>query len=126
MSGYAREEILGRNCRFLQGPETSRADVDRIRDAVKAVRPIQFDVRNHRKDGSAFWNRLLMAPMFDATGGLACFFASQVDITLERERLKGLETDNTALMAELTGRLQLHQEREREMVYTMRAGQFGT
>ncbi len=126
MSGYAREEILGRNCRFLQGPETDRHAVEKIRAAVRAVRPIQIDIRNHRKNGSAFWNRLLMAPVFDATGALAYFFASQVDVTLERERLEGLQTDNAALMAELTGRLLIQEEREREMAYAMRAGQFGT
>ncbi len=126
MSGYAREEILGRNCRFLQGPETDWHAVEKIRAAVRAVRPIQIDIRNHRKDGSAFWNRLLMAPVFDATGALAYFFASQVDVTLERERLEGLQTDNAALMAELTGRLLIQEEREREMAYAMRAGQFGT
>ena len=126
MSGYARQEILGQNCRFLQGSETDRGDVEKIREAVKAVRPIQLDIRNHRKDGSAFWNRLLMAPVFDATGELAYFFASQVDVTLERDRLVGLETDNAALMAELTGQLHVQQEREREMAYAMRAGQFGT
>ena len=126
MSGYSREEILGRNCRFLQGPETDRSDVDKIRGALQAAKPIQLDIRNHRKDGTGFWNRLLMAPVFDATGELAYFFASQVDVTLERERLEGLQTNNAALMAELTGRLHIQEEREREMAYAMQAGRFGT
>ena len=126
MSGYAREEILGRNCRFLQGPETAPSAVAKLKDAVQAKRAIQLDIRNHRKNGSTFWNRLLMAPVFDATGDLAYFFASQVDVTIERERLEGLETDNAALMAELTDRLRCQEEREREMAYAMRAGQFGT
>ena len=126
MSGYAREEILGRNCRFLQGPETDRSAVQRIKEAVHALQAVQLDIRNHRKDGSAFWNRLLMGPVFDARGELAYFFASQVDVTLERERLEGLQTDNAALMAELTDRLRSQEEREREMAYAMRAGQFGT
>ncbi len=126
MSGYAREEILGHNCRFLQGPESDPKAINEIRDAVRAVRPVQLDIRNHRKDGSAFWNRLLIAPVFDAEGDLAYFFASQVDVTLERERLEGLETDNAALMAELTDRLRGQEVREREMAYAMRAGQFGT
>ncbi len=126
MSGYTREEILGRNCRFLQGPETDPSAVERIKEAVRALQAIQLDIRNHRKDGSAFWNRLLMGPVFDAKGDLAYFFASQVDVTLERERLEGLQTDNAALMAELTDRLRSQEEREREMAYAMRAGQFGT
>ena len=126
MSGYDREEILGRNCRFLQGPLTDQADIARIREAVRDVRAIQLDIRNHRKNGVPFWNRLLMAPVFDATGELVYFFASQVDVTAERERLTGLETDNAALMLELTSRLDSQEEREREMAYAMRAGQFGT
>ncbi len=126
LSGYSRGEILGRNCRFLQGPETDPVTVRRIHDAVEAVQPIEIDIRNVRKNGEPFWNRLLMAPVFDSHGKLAYFFASQVDVSLERERLAGLETDNAALMAELTGRLRVHQEREREMAFAMRAGRFGT
>ena len=125
LSGYTRDEILGRNCRFLQGPQTDPDTVRRIRAAVKAVEPIEIDIRNHAKSGQPFWNRLLMAPVFDGAGRLAYFFASQVDVTLERERLQGLQIDNAALMAELTGRLQIQQEREREMAFAMRAGRFG-
>ena len=126
LSGYTRAEILGRNCRFLQGPETDPATVARIREAVATVHPIEIDIRNRRKNGALFWNRLLLAPVFDEGGKLAYFFASQVDVSVERERLAGLETDNAALMAELTGRLHTQQEREREMAFAMRAGRFGT
>ncbi len=126
LSGYARQEILGRNCRFLQGPDTDPATVRRIHDAVAAVQPIEIDIRNVRKTGEPFWNRLLLAPVFDSHGKLAYFFASQVDVSLERERLEGLQSDNAALMAELTGRLHVQQEREREMAFAMRAGRFGT
>ena len=126
MTGYERREILGRNCRFLQSPETDARTVARIRAAVAATQPIEIDIRNRRKNGEPFWNRLLMAPVFDAAGRLAYFIASQVDVSVERERLAGLETDNAALMAELTGRLHAQQEREREMAFAMRAGRFGT
>lgn len=126
LSGYARDEIVGRNCRFLQGPETDPETVKLIHQAVERVEPIEIDIRNHRKDGEPFWNRLLMAPVFDVDQQLAYFFASQVDVTIERERLKGLESDNAALMAELTGRLQAQQERERELDFALRAGRFGT
>ena len=105
LSGFSRHEILGRNCRFLQGPDTGQAAVATIRRAIQEVRPVQVDLRNYRKDGTMFWNRLLMAPVRDAGGELAYFFASQVDVTIERERLIGLETDNAALMAEITDRM---------------------
>ena len=125
LTGYTREEILGRNCRFLQGPATDPATVKRIHDAVERVEPIEIDIQNHRKDGSIFWNRLLMAPVFDGYGKLAYFFASQVDVTIERERLEGLESDNAALLAELTHRTNVERERDRELDLAMRAGGLG-
>ena len=126
LSGYTREEILGRNCRFLQGPATDRQTVAKIREAVQQVQSIEIDIQNHRKDGETFWNRLLMAPVYDTEGVLAYFFASQVDVTLERARLKGLESSNASLMAELTDRLRLQQEQERELAFTLKAARFGT
>jgi len=126
LSGYEREEILGRNCRFLQGPETDPETVRRIHDAVVAVEPIEVDIRNHRKDGEPFWNRLLMAPVYDTEGVLAYFFASQVDVTIERERMQGLEKSNASLMAELTDRLREKEQHERELAFTLRAARFGT
>ncbi|MES3081420.1 PAS domain-containing protein [Sphingomonas faeni] len=126
LSGYSRAEILGRNCRFLQGPETDPTTVVKIREAVRQVRPIEIDIQNHRKDGELFWNRLLLAPVYDTEGVLAYFFASQVDVTIERERLKGLESSNAALLAELTDRLRMQQEQERELAFTLKAARFGT
>lgn len=125
LTGYARSEILGRNCRFLQGPETDPETIRRIHDAVASVEPIEVDIRNHRKDGQPFWNRLLLAPVFDADGKLAYFFASQVDVTLEREQLEDLQSDNAALTAKLTARLHVDRERERELDLAMRAGGLG-
>jgi PAS domain S-box-containing protein len=126
LSGYPREEILGRNCRFLQGPESDPAAVKKIHDAVAETRSLEIDIRNHRKNGEAFWNRLLMAPVFDDDGKLAYFFASQVDVTIERERLEGLESSNAALMAEIANRLGQQREQERELDFALRAGRFGT
>ena len=126
LSGYTREEILGRNCRFLQGPETDPATVATIRDAVHQVQSLEIDIRNHRKDGELFWNRLLLAPVYDTEGVLAYFFASQVDVTIERDKMRGLETSNASLMAELTDRLRLQKEQERELSFTLRAARFGT
>ena len=126
LTGYAREEILGRNCRFLQGEDTDPKTIKLLHDAVQAVRPLEVDIHNYRKNGEPFWNRLLMAPVFDADQRLTYFFASQVDVTLERERMTGLERDNAALMAEVTSRLRAQQERERELALALRAGGFGT
>ncbi|MEC8533830.1 MAG: PAS domain-containing protein [Pseudomonadota bacterium] len=125
LTGYERSEILGRNCRFLQGPETEPETVKRIHRAVKDAAPIEIDIRNYRKDGSAFWNRLLLAPVYDGYGDLAYFFASQLDVTRDREKVEGLKSRNAALSAELTNRLTLAQERERELELAMAAGGLG-
>ncbi len=125
LTGYARHEILGRNCRFLQGPETDIGSVAQVRAAVRAVTSIEIDLRNHRKDGTTFWNRLLLAPVLDAAGQLAYFFASQVDVTLERERLAGLESRNSALTAELGDRLRAQANSETRLRFATEAGRLG-
>ena len=125
LTGYPRDEILGRNCRFLQGPDTDSTTVARIRAAVQATVPIEIDIRNHRKDGTTFWNRLLLAPVRDAKGTLVYFFASQVDVTMEREKLANLESSNAALMAELNDRLQSQEESEARLVFATEAGRLG-
>jgi PAS domain S-box-containing protein len=113
LTDYSREEILGRNCRFLQGPETDPATVERIRAAIAAREPIEIDIRNHAKDGRPFWNRLLIAPVHDASGNLAYFFASQFDVTVDREnlaaRMRELAEANEKLRAEALEREQVEE-----------------
>ncbi|MFX8246761.1 PAS domain-containing protein, partial [Acinetobacter baumannii] len=75
------EEIIGRNCRFLQGPKTDQASIGRVREAIKAGESIEIDLLNYRKDGSAFWNALYMSPVRDDNGKVKFFFASQLDVT---------------------------------------------
>jgi len=125
LTGYPREMIVGRNCRFLQGPETDPATVARIRAAVQAREPLEIDIRNHRRDGTPFWNRLLMAPVRDQAGEVAYFIASQVDVTLEWERLEGLEFRNAALLAELSDRLRAQEDSEARLRYATQAGGMG-
>ena len=126
LSGYASEEVIGRNCRFLQGPATDPAAVARIRTAVQAGNGIEIDLRNHRKDGTPFWNRLLIAPVRDQAGQVAYFCASQVDVTLERERLTGLESENAALLAELGDRLRAQELSEASLRLATEAAEVGT
>ncbi|MGU3476873.1 PAS domain S-box protein [Methylobacterium sp. D48H] len=85
LSGYAAEELIGRNCRFLQGPETDPAHVDRIRQAVAARRDVVVELLNYRRDGSTFVNELYVSPVFGLHGELLFFFGSQLDLTRFRE-----------------------------------------
>lgn len=124
LTGYSREETLGRNCRFLQGPGTNRDDVKRMRDAINRRVPIELDLLNYRKDGTTFWNRLLMSPVFN-DGELSFFFASQFDITPERERLGLVAQDRDALEAEVSRRVSDLTASEDRLKFTLSAGRLG-
>jgi PAS domain S-box-containing protein len=84
LTKYRLAEVLGRNCRFLQGPDTDLATVTRIATSLRLHQPIEIDIRNYRKNGSTFLNRLLIAPVHTRTGALAYFFGTQIDVTHER------------------------------------------
>jgi PAS domain S-box-containing protein len=86
LTGYSDDEVVGRNCRFLQGPETDRQTISMIRDAVAAGRDVAADVLNYRKDGSTFWNAVFISPVRDESGKIVYFFASQVDFTHVKSR----------------------------------------
>ena len=96
-----------------------------LRAAINKREPIKIDILNYRKTGETFWNRLLMAPVRDAQGDLAYFFASQVDVTLERERVEGLESHNAALMAEVSDRLHVEEENTARLHFAAEAGRLG-
>ena len=81
LTGYDRTEVLGRNCRFMQGPETDPAAVDRIRAALADETVVVVDVLNYRKDGASFWNAVHVGPIFGPDGTLTHFYGSQWDIT---------------------------------------------
>lgn len=98
ITGYHSEEVVGRNCRFLQGPETSAEAVAEITHAIANRKPVATNLLNYRKDGSPFWNRFQMSPLFGKSGELDGYMGIQVDMTLDAvdatnqaERLK-LET----------------------------------
>ena len=85
MTGYAADEILGRNCRFLQGPDTDPAAIDLVRTALATQEDVAVELINYKKDGTPFWNALYLSPVFDGQGELIYFFASQLDVTRRRE-----------------------------------------
>jgi PAS domain S-box-containing protein len=90
LTGYGRDEVLGRNCRFLSGPETDREVSNEVRRAVEAARPVSVRILNHRRDGTRFWNQLHISPIFDETGILAYFVGYQHDITWQIEAEQAL------------------------------------
>ncbi|MFK3690928.1 PAS domain-containing protein [Agrobacterium tumefaciens] len=122
LTGYSRQEALGRNCRFLQGPGTNLNDVDKIRQAIAEKRPIEIDLLNYRKDGSLFWNRLLISPVFDGEE-LTYFFASQYDATLERTAPSRPEQQE--LEATLQRRIADLTASEERLNFTLKAGGLG-
>ena len=85
LTGYPREEVLGRNCRFLQGPQTDRDVVAEVRRSIAAKVDVSVEFYNYRKDGSGFWNALYLSPVLSDMGDLLYFFASQLDVTKRRE-----------------------------------------
>ena len=88
LTGYDPPSCLGLNCRFLQGPETDRDVVLRIRQAIKERRSIDEEIYNYHRDGSGFWNALYISPVFDDDGKLIYFFSSQIDVSERKEALR--------------------------------------
>lgn len=99
-TGYTREEVEGRNCRFLQGPDTDPADLERVRQALQEREHATVTLLNYRKDGTAFWNELSLSPVHDAAGELTHFVGIQADVTarvyVEQERERHLAAERAA------------------------------
>ena len=81
ITGYSNEETVGRNCRFLQGQEKDQEELQLIRDAIKNAKPVEVTLKNFRKNGELFYNRLSITPLFDTEGHLIYFLGVQYDVT---------------------------------------------
>jgi PAS domain S-box-containing protein len=84
ISGYSAAESLGRNCRFLQGPDSSPETARKIRVAIASGRDFDGELLNYRKDGTSFWNHLRLTPVHDEAGQLTHFVEIQADISEQR------------------------------------------
>jgi len=91
-TGYTTAEALGRNCRFLQGKETDPKKVAEMRSAIKKENSVSVELRNYRKDGSQFWNRVTLTPIYDDNNQLVRYLGTQENIT----RVKQQEQQLTA------------------------------
>jgi PAS domain S-box-containing protein len=100
ITGYEADDVVGRNCRFLQGPATDAAALDEIRAALAEQRTVTTTLLNYRKDGTAFWNQLSISPVFDGEGTLVSFVGVQTDVTervrVEREREAAFAAEQAA------------------------------
>ena len=81
MTGYGQDEILGRNCRFLQGDDRDQPGLVEIRAALADARPVEVTLRNYRKDGTRFYNRLSIRPLKDPDGRVIYYLGVQYDVT---------------------------------------------
>jgi len=97
MTGYDREAALDRNCRFLQGPDTDSESVERLNEAIEAGEPATVTLKNYRKDGEPFWNRVSIAPLRDDDGEVARWVGFQEDVTEYRRYRRRLEQQNERL-----------------------------
>lgn len=86
LTGYAADDVIGRNCRFLQGEATDSEPVAKLRERIDAAEPVTVDLRNYREDGSQFWNRVTVAPVEDDDGEIVNYVGFQRDVTERKEQ----------------------------------------
>lgn len=101
VTGYPAAEVLGRNCRFLQGPDTDPSAIAEVREAVAEGRECVVEILNYRRDGTPFWNRLSITPIRDERGELTHFVGIQSDVSARRQAEEGLRQAKEALEQDL-------------------------
>jgi PAS domain S-box-containing protein len=108
MTGYSQQEILGRNCRFLQRSDREQESRFAMKRAISGEQPVEVTIRNYRKDGELFFNHLTLTPLFDGTGKLIYYLGIQYDINRNREMISKLsmqqEADTRRLLSSLLPR----------------------
>ncbi|MEZ2302133.1 MAG: PAS domain S-box protein [Microcoleus sp.] len=128
ITGYQRQEILGKNCRFLQGIDTDPAALEIIRQALQTQSECQVILKNYRKDGTAFWNALSISPVRDRTGKLTHFIGVQRDITDRKkaeEDLQISEAQSREQATKLAAALQEVKETHSQLVQSDKMSSLG-
>ncbi|AZH26204.1 PAS domain-containing protein [Haloplanus aerogenes] len=105
LTGYDRSEALGRNCRFLQGPDTDPETRRRLRERIDAERPVSVDIVNYRKRGERIWQKLDISPVRGDDGAVANFVGFQTEITDRKIRERRLEVLNRVLSHNLKNKM---------------------
>lgn len=104
LTGFPIEDILYRDCRFLQASDRQQPGVEVIRNAIARRQPCRQVLRNYRKDGSAFWNELSITPVFNEADQLTYFIGIQKDVSTQveaQQRVVTLEAQLAAAHAEI-------------------------
>lgn len=108
MTGYSQQEILGRNCRFLQGSDREQEARFVMKRAIDSQQPVEVTIRNYRKDGELFFNHLALTPLFDGAKKLIYYLGIQYDINRNRDMITKFnlrqEADTRRLLASLLPR----------------------
>ncbi|BCT67639.1 MULTISPECIES: PAS domain-containing protein [Nitrosospira] len=108
MTGYPQEEILGRNCRFLQKGDREQEARFAMSRAISKHLPIEVTIRNYRKDGELFFNHLTLTPLLDGQGKLIYYLGIQYDVNRNRDLISKFsmqqEADTRRLLASLLPR----------------------
>jgi PAS domain S-box-containing protein len=105
ITGYDIDDVLGLNCRFLQGEHTDPETVTEIRRGIEDERPVSVELLNYRKDGTPFWNRLDIVPVENEAGEVTHFLGLQRDVTARKEREQRLSVLDRTLRHNLRNRL---------------------
>ncbi len=116
LTGYARDEIIGRNCRFLRGTGTEDEKALVLREGIWRKQPVMVEILNYKKDGTPFRNAVMVAPIFDAAGELEYFLGSQVEIGEEQAQANDARRNGAAERVERLSR------RQKEILVLMAAG----
>ncbi|MCF4966228.1 PAS domain S-box protein [Nostoc sp. CMAA1605] len=90
ITGYRATDVIGKNCRFLQGTDTQQPGLQELRLALKECKSCQVILRNYRQDGTLFWNELSISPIYDETGKLTHFLGIQTDISDRQQAVMAL------------------------------------
>ncbi|WP_343611944.1 PAS domain-containing protein [Novosphingobium sp.] len=115
LTGYTHDEVIGRNCRFLTGPDSEPELIEALREGIREHRPVMVEILNYKKNGAPFRNAVMVAPLFDGEGKLEYFLGSQMEInedaggtqaSVAREKVERLTPRQRAvLLAMARGRL---------------------
>jgi PAS domain S-box-containing protein len=101
VTGYTWDEVVGKNCRFLQGPDTDQSAAQEIRRAISAQQTCKIEILNYRKDGTTFWNNLSITPVRNNDNMTTHFIGIQSDVTRRREAEDSLRAANDQLKRDL-------------------------